>query len=158
MAEVDTIFSIKRLYSLIEICRPFLAKKELDDSVKLASAIKKRNFILGPSGTGLSLVNILDNAFGESANPRKTGRMKKYLMHEDLLVRELSIDENLFRDKLPILINGLTATSLINGRKEGIDPFSNLHLFSTLFIEQINERFPIEFLDQFLSQFFLLIY
>ncbi|MBS3149466.1 hypothetical protein J4455_02110 [Candidatus Woesearchaeota archaeon] len=150
MAEVDTIFSIKRLYSLIEICRPFLAKKELDDSVKLASAIKKRNFILGPSGTGLSLVNILDNAFGESANPRKTGRMKKYLMHEDLLVRELSIDENLFRDKLPILINGLTATSLINGRKEGIDPFSNLHLFSTLFIEQINERFPIEFLDQFL--------
>lgn len=161
MTEVDSIFTIKQLYSNIEIARAFLVAKGINDPALLLEYLKNSGGLrVTPSKKSISQQNIssqkislddvLTAAFTEANEPKKVGRLKKYKMHGEILLEELKrTDNNPFKNKIPILVNGLCVTDYRSGRKSGIDPYSNSHLFSTLFIEAVSGMFPFEFLDMF---------
>ncbi|MBI4453637.1 hypothetical protein HY636_03250 [Candidatus Woesearchaeota archaeon] len=161
MAEVDSIFTIKQLYSNIEIARAFLTAKGINDPALLLEALKNSGGLRvaaykkgAKSSSEISLEDVLTAAFVEANDQKKVGRLKKYRMHGEILLDELkkhdrTNNNNPFHKKIPILVNGLCVTDYRSGRKSGIDPYSNSHLFSTLFIEAVNGRFPFEFLDMF---------
>ena len=164
MAEVDSIFTIKQLYSNIEIARAFLTARGVNEPALLleylknsgglrVTASKKSSSQKSISGK-ICFEDVLTAAFVEANDPKKVGRLNKYKMHGEVLLDELKKhgeknNNNHFHQKIPILVNGLCVTDYRSGRKSGVDPYSNSHLFSTLFIEAVSQLFPFEFLDMF---------
>lgn len=153
MGEVDSIFTIKRLYQHLEIARSFLRLRNIDKPAAFLSSLRNNGGLKTRTPSGeISLENILDAAFQEATDPRKAGAVKKYRLYEEKRLEEVSASEklrNYFVGRIPIFVNGLCVTDYSRGIKKGIDPYSNNHLFSTIFLESVNESFPFEFLDLF---------
>ncbi len=152
MGEVDNVFVIKRAHSNLEINKPFLEKAGVCSEHDFKRIIK-RGKRLGPHDSGISCADILARAYQDSQDPRRVGAMQKYKLYQELLMQELSRQgaEHPLHNKIPLFVNGMCAG-------QGFDPYSNLHSFSTLFIQTLEnglktgsekKPFPIEFLDLF---------
>ena len=71
------------------------------------------------------LENIIDNA----NNEKKSGRFKKYEFFETEFSNKIK-DKKYFKNKIPILVNGLSIDE--KGIRDGLDPYSNSFLFSII--------------------------
>ncbi len=153
MGEVDSIFTIKHLHQHIEIARPFLRLLNIDNPAALLASLKNHGGLRRNAHSNeISLESILQTAFQNAEDSRKVGMMKKYRLYEEARLEEISSPERLeraFSGRIPLFINGLCVTDYSRGIKYGVDPYSNSHLFSTLFLESAGEIFPREFLDLF---------
>ncbi|MFT4304208.1 MAG: hypothetical protein ACMXYG_06600 [Candidatus Woesearchaeota archaeon] len=161
MSNVDTIFNIKRVYSNLFLAKPFLERKGVYSAEKLLEEIKKAQksmgFKIGKDEDGLSLTDIIQDAFTDAREQHqlsqgersKVSRLNKYHSYIDILLQELGKDgrENPFHEKIPIFINGLCITDEGLMQKEGIDPYGNNHIFSNLLLDLLPNFFPNEFLD-----------
>lgn len=148
MAEIDSIFSIKQLYSLLAIFEPLLERKGISDTKSLAEVIYPGNKKRGPDPFKLSLIDLLEEAYQAAEDPRKTKRMQKYQLFVDAY-----LNANPFSGAVPIFVNGLSLTTS-GRRKKGLDPYSNSHRFSTHFLEDLeawreSADIPLQFLRQF---------
>src|SRR3989344_8422297 len=136
MVEIDTIFTIKRPETVLEINRPYLIKFGITDSLKLAKIFGRLS----------EFEALCKSTFENAEDHKKVGRMKKYRLREEILLPECINGEEL-KNKIPIFVNGLSAVNYTGQPKMGLDPFSNSHLFSTLLLE-LCSSYQEEFLKE----------
>ncbi|MCB9358299.1 hypothetical protein H6503_00050 [Candidatus Woesearchaeota archaeon] len=165
MAHIDTIFNIKRLYANLFLAKPFLTAKGIYEPDLLLGMIKDNGsvpFRSEHTEDNLGLIDILENAFmdakeqderdeNEDIGRSKVMRMRKYKMQNEFLMQELSKtgEENPMHGKIPVFVSGLCITDEMLMQKEGIDPYSNKHLFSNLLLDFLPSLFPQKFLEIF---------
>ncbi|MBT5023421.1 hypothetical protein HON01_11425, partial [Candidatus Woesearchaeota archaeon] len=97
-------------------------------------------------------MEILEQGFEKIKKGKGFGSIEKYRWYNNYMLKEISLPDvyNPFYDKIPIFVNGLCVTQHNKPRKEGMDPYSNTHRFSTLLIQSLEQLFPPDFLERFL--------
>ncbi|MCF7871609.1 hypothetical protein K9L97_01120 [Candidatus Woesearchaeota archaeon] len=161
MGEIDTSFVVKRFYTLAAIQHLFIdpSSKELSPQTFLSKISKNKAKLKSKKYPKLTLENIVidqienklylkDNEFGHSSI-KKMGRQIRHMEQFYYFSNKNQDKENIFYDTYPIFIAGTSIATPYSNEKLGLDPYSNLHLFSTIFIESMNSLgFDREFVEK----------
>ena len=89
---------------------------------------------------------LLEDLITKANDEKLSGRFKKYEFFETLLDEKFHT-KNLFKDKIPILVNGLSIDH--KGIRDGLDPYSNNFAFSNNLLA-LQQGFEREFLEKLL--------
>ncbi|HLP79654.1 MAG TPA: hypothetical protein VK158_03405, partial [Acidobacteriota bacterium] len=144
MGEVDTVFYIKQVYTNLAINKPWLAHRDIDDPKKFLKALRRNSYFHGKRRKPI-LEDIVHTAFMDADNTKKSGRMSQYQLHEQAILEYIKNTTDL---TIPIFTEGTTVTGFGRAEKEGIDPYSNSHLFTTLLIAHAYYHHDISFLKK----------
>ena len=151
MALVDPIFKIKRTPALLAMTQPNLSK-EINNPISLTKEFLTSGFKQGPLESGNSIFDVINSAYNDVEDQKKIGRFKKFVMHEEMVAEDLHNDNFPLKDKIPIFVNGICITDETYLIKQGIDPYSHVHVFSNKLMEWMNnegKEYPLEFLQKF---------
>lgn len=132
MGEVDTIFSISRgtaMYYLSSL------NGDIPSSAFVRPGIRKKGKI--------SLESVLQESKDVCANPRSIGRLKKYKDYQALFSDKVGE----LKERIPIMMTGVSVPEEEGFEKLGYDPFSNSFLATTKMLA-LPEHVPLEFLKE----------
>ncbi|OYT31727.1 hypothetical protein DRJ22_01555 [Candidatus Woesearchaeota archaeon] len=137
MGEIDSIFIIKQTYSLLYIFQDFLKEKKIYNAESLEQALK-RGGLRQKKESEIRIQDCLKHAFIMAESPYAK-RMEKFRQRDNLVSQVFLEKKERFEKIIPIFVSG-TSVSEYNPYKEtGIDPYSLGHMFTTNFLEAINE-------------------
>jgi len=166
MGEIDTTFVVKRFHIIAAYTRRWLeeyGRFSAETFLRVMPNSRRRqksevynysldDLILNQFETYLE-EEILEDEHGNEYSfytNNFTKKFKKNQWHMNELYERVNAPgtKNLFYDTYPIFVSGESITEAYSNEKLGHDPYSNVHLFSTLFIENIAHHFETELISK----------